>query len=190
MRTFITTDHPNAGPFIRYPRVIKWLMNQKSREAVLASMKKVDKVIDLTNIHTIDRELNLYEIAAMTRTGPAKCLGLCNYYGSLKPGMIADVAVYDLNYKNMPSDPEKIESAFLRSAAFVKSGEIVVRDGEVLSHGHKKTVWVNPIMKENPQVKRDVAQSFAKDYTVGLTNYPVREYLAPHPFVIDVNVEA
>jgi formylmethanofuran dehydrogenase subunit A len=45
-------------------------------------------------------------------------------------------------------------------------------------------------MKENPQVKRDVAQSFAKDYTVGLTNYPVREYLAPHPFVIDVNVEA
>jgi len=191
MRTFITTDHPNAGPFTRYPRVIKWLMNKKSREAVLASMKKMDKVIDATTIHTIDRELSLYEIAAMTRTGPAKCLGLSSYYGSLKPGMIADVAVYDLNYKDMPSDPEKIESAFLRSAAFVKSGEIVVRDGEVLSHGHKKTVWVNPKMKENPQVKRDVAESFNKGYyTVGITNYPVREYLAPHPFVIDVDVEA
>lgn len=190
MRTFITTDHPNAGPFTRYPRVIKWLMNKKSREAVLSSMKKMDKVIDATTIHTLDRELTLYEIAAMTRTGPAKCLGLSSYYGSLKPGLIADVAVYDLNYKDMPSDPEKIESAFLRSAAFVKSGEIVVRDGEVLSHGHKKTVWVNPKMKENPQVKRDIAQSFAKDYTVGLTNYPVREYLAPHPFVIDVDVEA
>ncbi|MDD1702684.1 MAG: formylmethanofuran dehydrogenase subunit A [Methanoregula sp.] len=191
MRTFITTDHPNAGPFIRYPRVIKWLMNKKSREAVLASMKKVDKVIDLTTIHTIDRELNLYEIAAMTRTGPAKCLGLSGYYGSLKPGMIADVAVYDLNYKNMPSDPEKIESAFLNASCFVKSGEIVVRDGEVLSHGHKKTVWVNPKMKENPQVTRDVTESFNKGYyTVGITNYPVREYLAPHPFVIDVDVEA
>jgi formylmethanofuran dehydrogenase, subunit A (EC 1.2.99.5) len=191
MRTFITTDHPNAGPFTRYPRVIKWLMNKDSREAVLASMKKSDKVIDATTLHTIDRELNLYEIAAMTRTGPAKCLGLSSYYGSLKPGMIADVAVYDLNYKDMPSDPEKIESAFLRAAAFVKSGEIVVRDGEVLSHGHKKTVWVNPKMKENPQVKRDVTESFTKGYyTVGITNYPVREYLAPHPFVIDVDVEA
>jgi formylmethanofuran dehydrogenase subunit A len=191
MRTFITTDHPNAGPFTRYPRVIKWLMNKKSREAVLASMKKMDKVIDATTIHTIDRELTLYEIAAMTRTGPAKCLGLSSYYGSLAPGHIADVAVYDLNYKNMPSDPEKIESAFLRSAAFVKSGEIVVRDGEVLSHGHKKTVWVNPKMKENPQVKRDVTECFNKGfYTVGITNYPVREYLAPHPFVIDVDVEA
>jgi len=191
MRTFITTDHPNAGPFTRYPRVIKWLMNKDSREAVLASMKKSDKVIDATTLHTIDRELNLYEIAAMTRTGPAKCLGLSSYYGSLKPGMIADVAVYDLNYKDMPSDPEKIESAFLRAAAFVKSGEIVVRDGEVLGHGHKKTVWVNPKMKENPQVKRDVTESFTKGfYTVGITNYPVREYLAPHPFVIDVDVEA
>jgi len=191
MRTFITTDHPNAGPFTRYPRVIKWLMNQKSREAVLASMKKADKVIDATNIHTLDRELTLYEIAAMTRAGPAKCLGLMNYYGSLAPGHIADVAVFDLNYKNMPSDPEKIETAFQRASAFVKSGEIVVRDGEVLSHGHKKTVWVNPKMKENPQVKRDVAESFNKGYyTVGITNYPVREYLAPHPFVIDVDVEA
>ena len=34
-RTFITTDHPNAGPFTRYPRVIKWLMSKKAREAVL-----------------------------------------------------------------------------------------------------------------------------------------------------------
>ena len=34
-RTFITTDHPNAGPFTRYPRVIKWLMSKKAREALL-----------------------------------------------------------------------------------------------------------------------------------------------------------
>jgi formylmethanofuran dehydrogenase subunit A len=29
MRTFITTDHPNAGPFqLVYPRVITWLMSR------------------------------------------------------------------------------------------------------------------------------------------------------------------
>ncbi|ABS55990.1 Amidohydrolase 3 [Methanoregula boonei 6A8] len=191
MRCFVTTDHPNAGPFTRYPRIIKWLMSKKAREATLDSFKHKDKVIEATDLHSLDRELTLYEIAAMTRAGPAKCLGLSSIYGGLAPGMNADVAVFDLNYKSMPSDPEKIESAFLRAACFVKSGEIVVKDGEVLSHGHKKTVWVNPKMKENPQVKRDIAESFNKGYyTVGLTNYPVREYLAPHPFVIDVDVEA
>jgi formylmethanofuran dehydrogenase subunit A len=189
-RAFITTDHPNAGPFTRYPRVIKWLMSKDAREATLGSFKHKDKVIDATHLHTIDRELTLYEIAQMTRSGPATCLGLKSLYGGLASGMIADVAVFDLNYKSMPSDPEKIEAAFQRAACFVKSGEIVVKDGEVLGHGHKKTVWVNVNMPENPQVKRDITQSFTTDYTVQLENYSVRDYLAPHPFVINVDVEA
>lgn len=189
-RCYVTTDHPNAGPFTRYPRVIKWLMSKKAREAVLDSFKHKDKVIEATHLHTLDRELTLFEIAQMTRSGPAKCLGLGNLYGGLSPGMLGDVMVLDLNYKDMPKDPEKIEAAFQRAACFVKSGEIVVKDGEVVSNGHKKTVWVNAKMPENAQVMRDITQSFTKDYTINLINYTVRDYLAPHPMVIDVDVEA
>ncbi len=189
-RTFITTDHPNAGPFIRYPRVIKWLMSKEAREATLATMKNTDRVINATYIHGIDRELTLYEIAQMTRL-PGKCLGLGNIYGGLSPGLDGSVAVYDLNYNDLPKDPEKIESAFLRASCFIRGGEVVVRDGEVLGHGHKKTVWVNVNMPENPQVTRDVSEAFHKGtYTVNISNYPVRDYLAPHPFVINVDVEA
>jgi formylmethanofuran dehydrogenase subunit A len=189
-RVFISTDHPNAGPFTRYPRVIKWLMSKKAREAVLDSFKHKDKVIDATDLHGIDRELTLYEIAQMTRSGPAKCLGMSNIYGGLAPGMSADVGIFDLNYKKMPDDPEMIEKAFQRASCFIKSGEIVVREGEVVSNGHKQTVWVNVKMPENPQVVRDITQSFTKEYTVNLINYQVRDYLAPHPLVIDVDVEA
>ena len=42
-------------------------MSKKAREAVLDSFKHKDKVIDATNLHGIDRELTLYEIAQMTR---------------------------------------------------------------------------------------------------------------------------
>jgi formylmethanofuran dehydrogenase subunit A len=190
MRAFITTDHPNAGPFIRYPRVIKWLMSQKAREATLETFKHRDKVIDATEIHGIDRELTLYEIAKMTRAGPAKALGLSGMYGSLAPGMDANVAVFNLDYKKMPADPEKIEQAFQRALWFIKSGEIVVKDGEITSHGNKRTIWVNAKVKENPQVIRDIHEKFIKDYTVNLDNYSVRDYLAPNPFVIDIDVEA
>jgi formylmethanofuran dehydrogenase subunit A len=190
-RTFLTTDHPNAGPFTRYPRVIKWLMSKKAREATLATMKNTDKVIDATYIHGIDRELTLFEIAQMTRSGPAKCLGLGSTYGGLAPGMNGDVGIFDINYKNMPSDAEKIETAFQRAAYFIKNGEVIVKDGEVISHGHKKTVWVKVNMPENPQVTRDVSQAFHKGtYTVQLENYAVKDYLAPHPYVINVDVEA
>lgn len=190
-RTFLTTDHPNAGPFTRYPRVIKWLMSRKAREATLASMKNSDKVINATYIHGIDRELSLFEIAQMTRSGPAKSLGLASTYGGLAPGMNGDVGIFDLNYKNLPSDAEKIEAAFQQAAYFVKNGEVIVKDGEVISHGHKKTVWVRVNMPENPQVTRDVSQAFSKGtYTVQLENYAVKDYLAPHPFIINVDVEA
>ena len=189
-RTFLTTDHPNAGPFTRYPRVIKWLMSKKAREATLGTFRHKDKVVEATHLHGMDRELTLFEIAQMTRSGPAKCLGLSNIYGGLAPGMIGDVGVFDLNHTSMPSDAEKIESAFQRAACFIKSGEIVVKDGEITGHGHKQTVWVNVNMPENPQVMRDITQSFTKDYTVQLQNYAVKDYLAPHPFVINVDVEA
>ena len=90
-------------------------------------------------------------------------------------------SVFDLNYKNMPSDPEMIETAFQRAACFIKSGEIVVKDGEVVSNGHKKTVWVNVKMPENPQVMRDITQSFTKDYTVQLENYHGQGLPCPAP---------
>ncbi len=189
MRTFITTDHPNAGPFIRYPRVIKWLMSKKAREETLATFKYSDKVIAATDLHGMDNELSLYQIAQMTRAGPAKALGLSHMYGGLGVGMDANLGVFDLDYKKMPADPDKIEEALLRAAWFVKSGEVVVKDGDVTGHGNKRTVWVNPKVKENLQVTRDIHDKFLKDYTVGISNYPVHDYLAPNPYVIDVDAE-
>jgi formylmethanofuran dehydrogenase subunit A len=189
-RTFITTDHPNAGPFTRYPRVIKWLMSQKAREATFDSLKYSSKVIDATDLHGIDTERTLYEIAQMTRTGPARALGLSHMYGGLGPGLDANVAVYDLDVHNMPTEPDEIEKAFLHASWFVKSGQIVVKDGQITDHGNKRTLWVKAKVKDNPQVTRDIQDKFLKNYTVGIDNYPVWDRLAPNPYIIEVDVEA
>ncbi len=50
MRCFITTDHPNAGPFTRYPRIYAWLMSKKYRNERLTTFKNADKVISATNL--------------------------------------------------------------------------------------------------------------------------------------------
>lgn len=126
----------------------------------------------------------------MTRSGPAKALGLGHFYGGLAPGQDGNVVVYDLDPTSLSSDPLVLEAAFQRAAWFVKSGEIVVKDGEIMSHGNKRTVWVRANAPENPQVKRDIHDKFLKDYTVGLDNYAVRDYLAPNPYVIEVDMEA
>ena len=191
-RTFITTDHPNAGPFTRYPRVIKWLMSKKAREATLATMKNYRQG-NRCNLyprhrpraHPLrDRPDDPVRPGKMPwpwqhlRGSRTRHERGCRY---LRPQL----------QEHAQSDAEKIETAFQRAACFIKNGEVIVKDGEVVSHGHKKTVWVKVNMPENPQVTRDVSQAFHKGtYTVQLENYAVKDYLAPHPYVINVDVEA
>jgi formylmethanofuran dehydrogenase subunit A len=188
MRCFITTDHPNAGPFTRYPRVIKWLMSAKARETQINAFKHKDKVVSNTSIAGMDREISLYELAQMTRAGPAKALGLANMIGGLKPGMDADVVVYDFSPDKPVSNPDQIETAFSRAAHVFKSGVEVVTNGEIVNNGNKRTIWVNAKTKENPQVMRDIKEKFLKYYSVSQANYEsLGHHFVPNPYAIEVD---
>jgi len=188
MRCFITTDHPNAGPFTRYPRVIKWLMSAKARETQINAFKHKDKVVSNTSIAGMDREISLYELAQMTRAGPAKALGLANMIGGLKPGMDADVVVYDFSPDKPVANPDQIETAFSRAAHVFKSGVEVVTNGEIVNNGNKRTIWVNAKVKENPQVMRDIKEKFLKYYSVSQANYEsLGHHIIPNPYAIEVD---
>ena len=93
-KIYMTTDHPNGGPFTSYPRIIAWLMSSQARKETL---KKVNpRARSKSLLPTIDRELDFYEIAIMTRVGQAKALGL-KEKGHLGVGADADVAIYKIN---------------------------------------------------------------------------------------------
>ncbi|MDD3977094.1 formylmethanofuran dehydrogenase subunit A [Methanomicrobium antiquum] len=185
-KCYVTTDAPNAGPIQRYPRVIKWLMSSKAREQILDDCKYGDSVRSQCYIGEIDRELSLYEIALMTRVGASKCLGLSSMFGSLKPGMEGDVSVYAYNPET-DDDPEKIEQAFGNARYFIKRGELIINEGEIISNGNKRTFWVNPGMELTSQVERDVTERFKKYYTVTQNNYEVKEHhYMPNPYEIEV----
>jgi len=186
MRTFITTDHPNAGPFTRYPRIIKWLMSAKARKQQIDSFKHGAKMIDATHIAGMDKELSLYELAQMTRAGPAKSLGLAKIYGGLAPGMDADIAVYDFN-PDKEHQPEEIEKAFQAAAYVMKTGVPVVINGEIVSNGNKRTIWVDAKVNENPQVMRDIRDKFLRYYSVTMNNYEVSNHFLPNPMAIEVD---
>ena len=187
MRTMITTDHPNAGPFTRYPRVYAWLMDKEYRDAELNGFKWSSKVIDATTLAEIDREISLYELSQMTRAAPAKVLGLGSSFGGLAPGMNANVAVYDINPDNMPKGIE-LENALSKAAYFFKDGVKCVENGVVLEANPvvKETYWVDAKVPENKQVLHDVSEKFLKYYSINLENYDVAHHYVPHPHVIEI----
>ena len=187
MRTMITTDHPNAGPFTSYPKVYAWLMDKEFRDAQLDSFKWAEKVRAGTTLAEIDREISLYELSQMTRAAPAKVLGISNMFGGLAKGMHANVAVYDIDPENMPKGEELVKK--LSSVAYlVKDGIKCVENGAVLGEQPvgKETFWVDCKVPENKQVMHDVNEKFLKYYSVELGNYEVADHYVPNPHVIEV----
>jgi formylmethanofuran dehydrogenase subunit A len=77
-------------------------------------------------------------------------------------------------------DPAGIEKAFTNTAYTIKGGEIVVIDGEVVSKGHKRTIWVDATDGVvDPVILHDIDKKFLRYYSVTMNNYPVQdEYVA------------
>jgi formylmethanofuran dehydrogenase subunit A len=171
-KIFLTTDHPNAGPFTAYPKIIAWLMSKKAREA---SVKRINpRARSLSILSSIDREFSFYEIAIKTRAGQAKALGLRNK-GHLGVGADADIAVYDVNPEK--TDPSRkyrsVRKAFRKAAYTIKGGEIVSRNGEIVRHVDGSTMWVDVKVSEHTEVKDDLKKRFKEYWTVEFENYPV-----------------
>jgi len=184
-KIFMTTDHPNGGPFTLYPKVISWLMSKAARDKVFKKLHKQAKRKSL--LPTIDRELTLYELAVMTRAGTAKVLGM-KQKGHLGVGADADVAVYNIN-------PEKVDiakkyltlrKALKRAAYTIKAGEVVVKDGEVVKEVFGNVHHLNIETKRPADAYGDLQERF-KDYvTLEYENYPIQDGFVHNPISVPV----
>jgi len=165
-RVCLSTDHPNAGPFIRYPRVIAWLMDREYRGKFSDKLNKTFSKRCI--LPSIDRELSLYEISLITRKSPADIIGLGN--GGISSGSNADIVVYDVNPE--VSKGEVIERAFSRALYTIINGEIVVREGEVINSVQGRTLYSKTEL-ENPNFEKEIEYFFRQRYSVGISNYSV-----------------
>jgi formylmethanofuran dehydrogenase subunit A len=166
-RVFLTTDHPNGGPFFQYPHVIRLLMDRDFRAEALARLPSRARKNAL--LQELDREYSLYEIAIITRAGTARALGLKNK-GHLGVGADADVTIY------APSDER--EEMFAHPRYVLKDGEIVVRDGQLVTERPGRTLYVEP--PYDPSIETDLRTYFEECYTMSFDNFPVSPQYLPH----------
>ncbi|HEX5470372.1 MAG TPA: formylmethanofuran dehydrogenase subunit A [Lacipirellulaceae bacterium] len=161
-RVAMSTDHPNGGSFLAYPQIIRLLMDRTYRRDVLK--KCSPKVAERSTLAELDREYTLTEIAIITRAGPARILGLRNK-GHLGPGADADVTIY--------TPHENKQTMFELPRVVIKSGRIMIDDGEIRDPLIGKTLYVEPDYDRD--VESDIQHWFEEYYSIGWRNYPVDE---------------
>ncbi|MDQ3259666.1 MAG: amidohydrolase family protein, partial [Pseudomonadota bacterium] len=159
-RVFLTTDHPNGAPFTSYPHLIKLLMDKTFRNEQLAQFNP--EAAALSTLGSINREYSLYEIAIMTRAGPAKILGLHDR-GHLAPGAAADITVYE----DLP-DREKM---FAKPTHVFKDGELVAKDGKIVKVTRGNTHVVKP--QFDRVIEKEIKSYFDRYLTMRMDSFKI-----------------
>jgi len=169
-KVMLTTDHPNGASFTSYPKIIAMLMSKKYREE---EMKKLNTAVESRAVlGSIDREYDFQEVAMITRANQAIATGM-NDRGHLGEGAVADIAVYDINPLNVSSSDYKfIEKAFSRAYLTIKNGQVVVKEGKVVSPTSGRTYWVKADYEK--WIERELMAYFAENYSVSMQNFVVR----------------
>src|SRR5436190_4076081 len=162
-RVVLSTDHPNGGSFLSYPRLIRLLMDREFRNEQIARVhqKAIGRTVLLDDL---DREYTLEEIAVVTRAGPARLLGLADK-GHLGVGADADVTVY--------RECEDREQMFATPRYVIKAGRVIVEDGELREAPAGDLLRVEA--EHDGTIERTLRPLFEEHYSVQLANYPVRE---------------
>src|SRR5439155_27046556 len=147
------------------------LMDRDLRTEWMAGLPA--QALEVTTLPSIRREYSLTEIATMTRSAPARLLGLEDR-GHLGPGALADVAVY-----SQTTD----RAAMFRAAALVfKDGELVVRDGHVTRYRWGRALCVRP--EREPAIDRRKKDYYGDRYglTPDFMKVPDGAIQRPDPF--------
>jgi formylmethanofuran dehydrogenase subunit A len=162
-RIVLSTDHPNGGSFLSYPKLIRLLMDREFRNEQLkrANKQAIRRTVLLDDL---DREYTLEEIAIVTRAGPARLLGLRDK-GHLGAGADADVTIYD--------DRPDREEMFATPRYVIKAGRVVVRDGELVEA--PAGTLLRTAAEYDPAVEDVLRDQFEQRYTVRFESYPVTE---------------
>ena len=162
-QVMLSTDHPNGGSFLSYPKLIRLLMDRAFREDQMgrANQKAIRRT---TLLDGLDREYTLNEIAIITRAAPARRLGLRDK-GHLGVGADADVTIYH--------DRADREDMFATPRYVIKAGEVAVEEGEL--RRSDDGVLLSSRAGFDPEVSRVLEPLFGDRYTVAFDHYPVRD---------------
>jgi formylmethanofuran dehydrogenase subunit A len=168
-QVMLSTDHPNGGSFLSYPKLIRLLMDRGFREDQIgrANQRAIQRTALLDGL---DREYTLNEIAIITRAAPARRLGLVDK-GHLGVGADADVTIYH--------DRADREEMFATPRYVIKGGELAVEDGELRRSDDGQLHSSRAAF--DPEINRVLEPMFERRYTVAFEHYPVRDAALREP---------
>ncbi|MFX0177405.1 MAG: amidohydrolase family protein [Candidatus Hodarchaeota archaeon] len=178
-------NFPNYAMVNDIPEIITWLISKEARENFMKELNQ--ESLKNHNLKNTNKELNFNDIVILTRSSPAKSLGIGYYKGNLGNGSDGDLNILNINVNNinLSKDYQKLASS-LRSIEFViKEGEIIKKRDNYDLKNYGKLFWSKGRTKieRKPSILNKKEDFFQKYYSIF---YNTMKYELPINFLREI----
>lgn len=135
-----TINFPNYAHIKNVPEISTWLMSEKARLSYMKDMnKEFLKDNSLQNNH---KELTFNDYVILTRSSPAKSLGIGSIKGNLGIGADGDLNVLKVNLEeiDLSKDYKEIEKTLENIEYVIKQGNII-KKGDMIDLNHDGRIF-------------------------------------------------
>jgi len=136
-----STNFPNYSHVKSVAEIATWLISENARKNFMKDMN--DEFLKNNPLLNSSKELSFNEFVILTRSSPAKSLGIGSIKGNLGIGADADLNILDLNIKELDAskDYKEVEKSLQNIEYVLKDGKIVKKKEMIDINHHGKLFW-------------------------------------------------
>jgi len=138
-----SVNYPNYADISNLPEIASWLMSNNAREQFMNDMEA--SFLKDNSLNSNDKILTFNEFIILTRSSPAKSLGIGSIKGNLGLGADGDLNILNLNLNNtdISRDYVKFKSALSNIECVIKAGEIIKNHEKINLESSGKILWAS-----------------------------------------------
>jgi len=137
----LSVNFPNYSHIKKIPEIATLLLSSNARNKFLENMNK--DFVKNNKIINNDKELSFNDFIIISRSSPAKSLGIGSIKGNLGKGADGDLNIINININeiNTSKDVEKIRKSLESIEYVIKEGKIIKKDDLIDNTPNGKIFW-------------------------------------------------
>ncbi len=138
-----SVNYPNYADIINLPEIASWLISNDAREQFMNDMEA--SFLKDNNLNSNDKVLTFNDYIILTRSSPAKSLGIGNIKGNLGLGADGDLNILNLNLNDndISRDYDKFKAVLGNIEYVIKAGEIIKDHDKINLNSSGKILWAS-----------------------------------------------
>ncbi len=164
-----SVNYPNYADIVNLPEIASWLISNNAREQFMNDMEL--KFLKDNSLTSNNKVLTFNDFVILTRSSPAKSLGIGTIKGNLGLGADGDLNILNLNLNDtdISKNYENFKSALGNIEYVIKAGEVIKNHDKINLKSSGKIFWASgkPEKEETKSIlakKEDFFQKYSSNF--------------------------